>query len=218
VADLCASWFDGGAMPLFGEPCGEPSVCVIRAGCVHEHLLEWRACSGCAVDEQKAAGIIWCKRCLMTGPVPHDCLPLVVIAWDEGYREPEATTMVQPGGPGFQSVEPFGRGEIIKTAPDEDLYISWSHITGEPKWIGSRAHALAAGCIEERLQRADRNGSSFLRFPPGKGWNAAGLIAEQRGHLARGRLADYVNYFIDDRLTDAYGLLEPLDWGEACNG
>lgn len=215
MADPCAFWAEDRALPLLGAPCGEPAVCLIRAGCVREHVGEHRACQGCAADEQKLGdGAIWCGRCAMTGPVPCDRAPLVVIAWDEGYRDPEPVTVVQLAGDGDGELDPFGRAEIIKTARDEDLYVAWSHVTGEPRWIGSRAHALAAGCPEDRLRRAGQTGSSYhpgALSAPAR-WDRGGLIAEQRGHLARGNLAAYVMACAEDRLCDAYGLLEPLNW------
>jgi hypothetical protein len=223
VADLCVFWSEDPTLPLLGAPCGEETACLIRSGCVHEHVLEWRACSGCALAEQQSTGEegrIWCGRCSMTGPAPHECAPLVVIVWDEGYDVPEPVTIVQRPSMGDAALDPFERSEVIKTARDEDLYVAWCHSVEEPRWIGSRAHALAAGCEEDRLRRADRTGSSYM---PGAlsaptCWDRDGLIAEQRGHLARADLAAYVLACADDRLADAHQMLKPLDWGESLHG
>lgn len=148
---------------------------------------------------------------MMTGPGPHYCPPLVVIEWDEGHRDPEPVTVIQEAGAGFQVIEAFGRGEVIKTARDADQYVYWSHITEGPKWIGPRAHALAAGCGPDPLDRADATGSSYLPGAPGLRWEGNGLIAEQRGTLRRGLIAAYVTAWIDDKLTEAYSMLEAFD-------
>lgn len=200
-------------MPLLGAPCGEQTACVIRSGCVHEHLAGRRACPACASDEQKAAGLTWCGRCAMTGPQPHDCLPMVVIEWDEGFRDPEPVTLVQEAGAGFQAFGAFA-GELIKAERDADLYVAWSHVTEEPRWIGTKAQLLAGGVPEERLRRADETGSSYYPGEPGLRWDSASLTAEQRGGLPRGKLASYVYACMDDKLTEAYQMLEPFDWGE----
>jgi hypothetical protein len=213
MGDPCAIWLDEPNVPLHGGPCGEETVCVIRAGCVHEHLTGQRACSGCALDVQKAAGGMLCGRCLMTGPEPHRCLFLVTIAWDEGYREPEPVTVVQQGSEG-------GRAEVVKVARDTDLYVAWTYQAEEPQWIGARAEALAAGCPEDRLRRADVSGSSYFPGEPGWFWNVReGTIAEQRGTLRREKLAAYVYAYMDDKLTEAYSMLEPFgDYGEEVPG
>lgn len=212
MGDPCALWADEPGVPLHGGPCGEETVCVIRSGCVHEHLTEQRACPGCALDVQKAAGALLCGRCLMAGPGPHECLFLVVMDWDEGYRDPESLTVVQRGRFGDR-VDPWRRrAEVVKVAPGEDLYVAWTYQAEEPQWMGSRAEALAAGCPEDRLRRADATGSSY--FPGEPGWffgDREGNIAEQRGTLARDRLAAYVTAWMEDRLTEAYQMLEPFD-------
>lgn len=213
MADLCTIWLDEDDVPLLGARCGEPAACAIRSGCVHEHVTERRACLPCAADEQKAAGLIWCGRCAMTGPEPHDCLPMVVIEWDEGFRDPEPVTLVQQAAPGFQVIEAFS-GELIKAERGADLYVAWSHVTGEPRWIGTRAQLLAAGVAEQRLSRADATGSSYFPGEPGLRWGSASLTAEQRGGLPRERLAAYVRAWMDDKLAEAYQMLEPFDWGE----
>jgi hypothetical protein len=214
MTDPCNEWLDEPNVPLHGGPCGEPAVCVIRSGCVHEHLTEHRACPGCALDVQKAAGGMLCGRCLMTGPEPHRCLFLVVITWDEGYREPEPVTVVQQGREG-DPVDPWRRrAEVVKVAPDTDLYVAWTYQAEEPQWIGSRAEALGTGCPEDRLARADATGSSYFPGEPGLRWSHGTLTAEQRGGLSRDKLAAYVYAWMDDRLTEAYQMLNPFDWGE----
>ena len=217
MGEPCSMWLDEDSVPLHGAPCGEPAVCVIRSGCVHEHLTQARACAPCALDVQHATGGMLCGRCLMTGAAPHSCLFLVAVAWDEGYREPEPVTLVQQGSEGDR-VDPWRRrAEVVKAAPDADLYVAWTHQAEEPQWIGTRAEALGTGCPEDRLARADVAGSSY--FPGEPGWFFAGrggTIAEQRGSLPREKLAAYVYAWMDDRLTEAYQMLEPFDdYGEA---
>jgi hypothetical protein len=153
-----------------------------------------------------------CGRCLMTGPGPHRCRFLVVIAWDEGYRDPEPVTVVQQGSEGGR-VDPWRRrAEVVKVSPDADLYVAWTYQAEEPQWIGTRSEALATGCPEDRLRRADMTGSSYFPGEPGWFFNArGGNIAEQRGTLSREKLAAYVNAYMDDKLTEAYPMLEPFD-------
>jgi hypothetical protein len=212
MAEPCVMWLDEPNVPLHGGPCGEETICVIRSGCVHEHLTEQRACSGCALDVQKAAGGMLCGRCLMTGPGPHRCLFLVAIAWDEGYREPEPVTVVQQGREGGR-VDPWRRrAEVVKVARDADLYVAWTNQAEEPQWLGSRTEALAAACPEDRLRRAAGSGSSYFPGEPGWFWDAhEGTIAEQRGWLSREKLAAYVTAWMDDKLTEAYQMLEAFD-------
>lgn len=210
-AEPCTMWIDAPSVPLHGGPCGEPTVCVIRSGCVHEHLTETRACSGCALDVQKAAGGMLCGRCLMTGPEAHRCLFLVAVAWDEEYREPDPVTVVQQGREGDRADPWRRRAEIVKVAPDADLYVAWTCQAEEPQWLGTRAEALAAGCPEDRLARADKSGSSYFPGEPGWFWGKPGTIAEQRGRLSRDKLAAYVTAYMDDKLTEAYQMLEAFD-------
>ena len=104
MTDPCAMWLDEPNVPLHGGTCGEETVCVIRSGCVHEHLTEQRACPGCALDVQKAAGGMLCGRCLMTGPQPHRCL--VVDLRDE-FRDPVRRTPL-----GWHTREPAAVGPL----------------------------------------------------------------------------------------------------------
>ena len=216
MGDPCFLWIDEPGTQLHGGPCGEQTVCAVRFGCVHEHVQEFRACPGCAADVQHAAGTgtLTCGRCWGFGAEPHQCFPFTVIDWDEGYREPQPRTVVQQASTGDRR-EPFAaRGEVIKASPEADLYVTWSHVTESPLWTGTRAQALAAGCPEERLKRAGLNGSSYF-FPsePGLFWNRHGLIAEQRGTLARAKLSAYTAAWMEDRATEAYQMLEPFeDW------
>lgn len=62
------------------EPCGEPATVLMRLACVHEHVREWLACTGCCVDEQMswpASGPL-CLVCGI-GTQAHDCPATVTI-------------------------------------------------------------------------------------------------------------------------------------------
>jgi hypothetical protein len=68
-----------------GVACGEPSFATMSLACPHEHLDKARICPGCAVDAQRAAGMLTCPHC-WDGPERHACLMLVVIDWDSGEK------------------------------------------------------------------------------------------------------------------------------------
>jgi hypothetical protein len=100
--------------------------------------------------------------------------------------------------------------EIIKISRDEDFYVGWSHIAEAPVWAGTYAEALADGCPPSRLRRADETGSS-MHDAFGLRWDHGGLIAEQRGYLPRARIGDYALAYLDERLDDAFDMLEPFE-------
>lgn len=104
----------------------------------------------------------------------------------------------------------FTAKEVIKTSRGEDFYVGWSHIVEAPVWAGTRAEAIADGCPESRLRRADETGTS-IRDGFGLAWDDAGLIAEQRGYLPRSRIAAYAVAYLEDRMQDAFDQLEPFD-------
>jgi hypothetical protein len=104
----------------------------------------------------------------------------------------------------------FTAKEVIKPGRGEDFYVGWSHVVEAPVWAGTREEAIADGCPESRLRRADETGTSMLdNF--GLAWDHGGLIAEQRGYLPRSRIAAYVTAYMDDRMQDAFDQLEPFD-------
>lgn len=105
----------------------------------------------------------------------------------------------------------FPRGEVIKPDRDQDCYVVWSHSCEAPSFAGTRARMLAADCPESRLRRADETGSSFMPGEPGCWWDDTGLIAEQRGWLPRASLLAYATAYLENRMSDAWDLLEPLD-------
>ncbi|MFJ2162394.1 hypothetical protein [Streptomyces sp. NPDC087856] len=99
---------------------------------------------------------------------------------------------------------------LVKTSPDQDLYVGWSNVCEMPAGVWSRETALAYGFPPSRLDRADKNGSSDLSCGDGH-WKDPGFVAEQLGWLRRDRLGDYaVEYLKGDRQA-AYALLEPFE-------
>ena len=68
-----------------GSACGEPSFATVSFACVHEHIDTVRICRGCAVDVQRAKGMLTCKRCWDSGQ-RHACYMLVAIDWDSGEK------------------------------------------------------------------------------------------------------------------------------------
>jgi hypothetical protein len=105
----------------------------------------------------------------------------------------------------------FPRCEVIKPDRDSDFYVGWSHGVEAPVIAGTRAEMLAEDCPESRLRRADETGSSYYPEAPGCRWDDSGLIAEQRGHLPRRNLAAYTVACTENRMDDAWDLLEPFD-------
>jgi hypothetical protein len=112
----------------------------------------------------------------------------------------------------------FSHRIIIKPERHRDLYVGWSNVVEAPTWLGTRAEALAQGCPESRLRRADETGTSQMRDPMSSytgpldgAWDDTGFIAEQRGFLPRARLGDYVTAYAEGRMEDCWDMLEPLD-------
>lgn len=103
----------------------------------------------------------------------------------------------------------FPRCLIVKPSPDRDLYVGWSEVVEAPVGMWTRAEALAEGCPESRLRRADETGTSS--FPGFYRWDSEGMIAEQRGWLPRSRLAAYVTAYAEERMDDCWDMLEPFE-------
>jgi hypothetical protein len=100
--------------------------------------------------------------------------------------------------------------QLIKVAPDRDLYVEWDMVGSEPVWIGNRAHTkdylLDASAhshkytdtdAEQRLHRADKRGTSAYGY--GCDWEAGGIIYHQQ-FLPRRNIA-----ILADRLLAAPG-------------
>jgi hypothetical protein len=68
---------------------------------------------------------------------------------------------------------------IIKPEKDRDLYIEWSTIVDSPIWWGTRQEFSDEGFEEERLDRADRLGSSSM--VGSSRWDDAGEIVNNVG-------------------------------------
>lgn len=141
----------------------------------------------------------------MTGP--DDDMIVIRRSEYEGLLEIKASAESQ-----------FPHRIVIKAAPDRDLYVGWSNVVEAPTWVGTRAQALAHGCPESRLRRADETGTSQRRDPMSSyngpldgAWDDTGFIAEQRGFLPRARLGDYAIAYADGRMEDCWDMLEPFD-------
>lgn len=105
------------------------------------------------------------------------------------------------------SAEP--RALLVKLAHEIDFYIAWSESTESPEWYGTRVEAGERGYSEERIDRADRTGSSS--YPGFCRWNHATLIAEQRGVLPRRYLRAYTLLYDAGEMQAAFDLLDPFD-------
>jgi hypothetical protein len=113
--------------------------------------------------------------------------------------------------------------QIIKVAPDTDLYVEWDSVVDAPTRIGTRAEFVAElnqprrgehwpteAEVEARLRRADETGSSG--WPPfGCTWDRDGLMYQQQGTLPRARLGEFARRLLDDVDAEPDGLLEPFE-------
>lgn len=67
---------------------------------------------------------------------------------------------------------------IVKPSPDIDLYIDWSTVSDAPCRVGSREEMLGGGIDAERLDAADRNGSSANESWRAGWWRDKGFIVQ----------------------------------------
>ena len=113
--------------------------------------------------------------------------------------------------------------QIVKVAPDQDLYLEWSSVVDAPTRVGTRAEFAAhlnearrgeewmpAERIEARLRRADETGSSAYR-PFAIDWNHTGPMYQQQGTLPRHRLVEYAHRLLVDIDAEPDDLLEPFE-------
>jgi len=63
--------------------CGLPSLGVVTFACIHEHVDVADVCATCAVELQRASGLLVCPHC-EDGSQPNECLPHVQIEWLDG--------------------------------------------------------------------------------------------------------------------------------------
>lgn len=99
---------------------------------------------------------------------------------------------------------------LFKSQPGEDAYVAWSSIVEAPVYVGTRAEMIGYGYAEERLDRADKTGTSAHNID--YWWTDDGYhIAEQRGIIRREKLVEYSRLLLAGERDKAYDLLEPLD-------
>ena len=117
---------------------------------------------------------------------------------------------------------------VMKVDKDRDLYVEWSTVVDNWTFAGDRDEMLEhlqmaeprgytadpGNRPEDRLQRADDNGTSalFPRSGPFDGaWDDNVLMIEQRGLLAREDLGRYLDTWDSSGEDAAYALLRPFD-------
>lgn len=102
------------------------------------------------------------------------------------------------------------RGHIFKSYPGEDAYVSWSGIADAPHFVGTRAEMIEYGYAEERLDRADKKGTSVFNIDD---WweDEEGQIAEQLGFVRREDIVTYSKLYLSGDRDAAYALLVPFD-------
>lgn len=99
---------------------------------------------------------------------------------------------------------------LYKGQPGEDAYVAWSSIVEAPVYVGTRAEMIEHGYDEERIDRADKKGTSAFNIDDW--WNETAFhIAEQRGILRRTKLVEYSRLHLAGDKDAAYALLEPFD-------
>jgi hypothetical protein len=115
------------------------------------------------------------------------------------------------------------RALLLKCFRDEDFYVAWSESGEEPEWYGTRAQAAEYGFADERIARADLNGTSSQpmidheNMIPWAGgpfyrWDdPVGPIARQRGHVPRRYLRAFAVLYLDAKEEAAFDLLEPFE-------
>ena len=117
--------------------------------------------------------------------------------------------------------------QLVKVAPDRDLYVEWCSSVDGPTFIGTRAEVTTylgepvrgqvwptEEQIEGRLAKADEAGSS-APMPWGYVWDDQdGLPFHNRGILSRARLAELAERYLatpDDDEPDVTDLLVPFE-------
>ncbi len=111
--------------------------------------------------------------------------------------------------------------QIVKCAPDVDLYVEWSSVTESPTWVGTRdeVHAYLAsdpsrspGYADRVLSLLDEYGTSAPRL--GCTWTNEGERYRNGGRLPRNRMLKFARRLLDDPGADPSDLLVPIDYGE----
>lgn len=121
-----------------------------------------------------------------------------------------------------EGLPPEPRALLLKQSRDEDFYIAWSESCEEPEWYGTRAEAAEVGFTEDRIARADENGTSSMPMidhermipwdsKPFYHWDDSGPIALQRGFLPRRFLRAFAVLYLAGEQAAAFDLLEPFE-------
>lgn len=104
-----------------------------------------------------------------------------------------------------------GRGLVLRTRPDADLYVIWSVRADGPMWIGPEAELVEVLGAEhaDRLDRARVTGTSSALGEGG--WDYSGFVADQLGWLPRARLHDYIVAYQSEDADATRALLDPFE-------
>lgn len=112
---------------------------------------------------------------------------------------------------------------IVKVSPERDAYFEWSTVVDSPISFGTREDYIQEGQPEERLARADRQGTSanWPGLSPDNqpyGWNHGEFLLMNtgpEGHLPRARLGDLYDLFTLDSGADTPPeWIKPLEYDE----
>ncbi|MFB7858725.1 hypothetical protein [Rhodococcus qingshengii] len=86
---------------------------------------------------------------------------------------------------------------IVKTSPDDDLYMRWSTVTDSCLFTGTRKQFLRNDFEEDRLRHADETGSSLISGKTGK-WEDDSLFVASTHYRddAYSYCLDRENFFV----------------------
>lgn len=100
---------------------------------------------------------------------------------------------------------------IIKPTTGEDFYVEWSTVVDNWTFAGDRDTMLThVGVTEERLDRADKFGTSALEPRGYLGWGDTSILVREgpggeAGMLSRERLAEWVYATSEEALEESSG-------------
>lgn len=109
---------------------------------------------------------------------------------------------------------------IVKTDPNEDLYLVWNRVSDGPEFAGDKLaltryltqqHNASDNEIKERINRANLQGTSVRitqgawRYgAPDGHWKCAGFVYNQQGWLPRARLTAFARALIANEDETVY--------------